>query len=148
MENRIIALIDQIKVNRRDNQYAVYKPLLLLLILNDISEGRENSFSFKEIYPRLQKLMERYGWETVSRKKAEYPFFFLASSVLWEINIDSSSLKHPDAPSKAEMENAVGRLNLEVYQYLKSNPNSIKEAEEFILMKFFGGSKVEILISL
>lgn len=89
-------------------------------------------------------LMEKYGWNTFSRKKAEYPFYFLASSSLWNLNIDRNQLKHPDAPSQKEMENAVGSLNKNVYEFLVSNPEATQKIINYIKEKWSLGRLTEI----
>ncbi len=92
MLNEIKTVIDEIKVNKQNGKFAVYKPLLLLIIFRSILNGSDNSFKFKSFYKNLERLMEKYGWGTISKKKAEYPFFFLASSEIWEINVSKSDL--------------------------------------------------------
>jgi predicted restriction endonuclease len=137
MLNNIINKIDQIKVHKHNGQYAVYKPLLLLMVFNDVLNGKPNEFRFNDIYPRLQNLMEKYGWLTISKKKAEYPFYFLASSVLWKTNIDRNQLNHPDAPTKKELENAIGKLEDEVYRFLLNDPAATKCLIDYISNKYF-----------
>jgi hypothetical protein len=85
---------------------------------------------------QLETLMEKYGWNTISRKKAEYPFYFLASSTLWNININRNQLKHSDAPSKKEMETAVGSLDENVYTFLVNNPATTQTIIDFIKGKW------------
>ncbi len=138
MLGEIKSIIDDIKVNKQNGKFAVYKPLLLLVIFKGILNGSDNAFSFKSIYKNLENLMEKYGWDTISKKKAEYPFFFLASSELWEVHVAKSDLKHPDAPSKSEMENAVGKLNDRVYIFLSENPKELESLIEYVSMKYFG----------
>lgn len=136
MTKAIIQLIDDIKVNKQNGEPAIYKPLLLLIIFNKVLNNEENSFPFVQIRKQLESLMGKYGWNTFSRKKAEYPFYFLASSSLWNINIDRSQLKHPDAPSQKEMGNAVGSLDKNVYEFLVKNPEAMQTIIKFIKDKW------------
>lgn len=144
MTNEIITIIDNIRVNRQKGVYAVYKPLLLLMILNDIKRGCNNSFSYKEMDMRLTALMEKYGWETKNKKQSEYPFLFLASSVIWEVNIDKASLKHPKSPTNKEMEGAVGMLNQKIFDFLRENPKEADKVRSFIELKFFGRNGITL----
>jgi hypothetical protein len=137
MTSEIKTLIDQMKVNKINGQYAVYKPLLLLIIFSKVLRGQENCFEFKTISSKLERLMEKHGWHTFSPKKAQYPFYFLASSALWELNVTSANFKHPDAPSKKEMENAVGRLNERYYKFLVDNPMQTETLINYVKSKFF-----------
>lgn len=144
MTNEIIAIIDNINVNKQKGIYAVYKPLLLLMILNDIKTKRENSFVYKDITKRLTTLMEKYGWQTKNKKQSEYPFLFLASSVIWEVNIEKSTLKHPNSPTNKEMEGAVGKLNQKFFKFLLENPQESEKIKSFIELKYFGRNGISI----
>jgi predicted restriction endonuclease len=144
LTNEITTIIDNIKVNKQKGIYAVYKPLLLLLILNDIKNGQANSFKYSEMDARLTALMEKYGWQTKNKKQSEYPFMFLASSVIWEINIDQTTLKHPKSPTHKEMENAIGKLNQKIFDFLRDNPKEADKIKSFIELKFFGRNGISI----
>ncbi len=139
---KIIKLVDDIKVNKQNGAFAVYKPLLLMIILRQVQKGQENKFVFKEIYHELESLMDKYGWLTLSGKKAQYPFYFLASSELWEINIDGNDLKFRDSPSKKEMENATGKLSDKIYDFLVKDNEATKTVIKFINNKYFKGEFV------
>ena len=121
MIKEIIFEINNIKVNKRNGEYAVYKPLLLLIIFDLISKGHVNEFKFKDMYEQLNELMEKYGWETITNKRAQYPFFFLASSSIWETDIDKEQLKHKYSPSRGELLNSIGKVNPIFYTYLLNN---------------------------
>jgi predicted restriction endonuclease len=144
MEVEIANIIDVIKVFKRNGEYAVYKPLLLLIILDEVNKGKENHFPFTRIYSKLTTLMEKHGWKTIARKKAEYPFHFLASSILWETNVGKTDLKHPVSPAKREFQNAVGMLNHKVYKYLVDNKDVIPRLVTQIEAKFFSARKIDI----
>jgi len=137
MTSEIKSLIDQMKVNKAKGQYAVYKPLLLLIVFSKVLKGEANHFDFERIGQKLEALMEKHGWRTFSSKRAQYPFYFLASSELWETNVSSTDLKHPDSPSKKEMENAVGKLNDRYYKFLIDNPSETEKLISYVNEKFF-----------
>ncbi len=144
MLQSIIVQIDKIKVNKQFGDTAIYKPLLLLIIFNHVLNNGENKFAFVEVKVQLQALMEKYGWSTFSRKKAQYPFFFLASSSLWKLNINENNLKHPSSPSQKEMETAIGRLDEKIYSYLSTNPKSTQSIIDFIKRKWSLNHVIEI----
>ena len=144
MEAELKSIIDKLKVFKKDNQYAVYKPLLLLVILDEIRSGGDNDFPFVRLYDKLTTLMNKYGWKTISRKKAEYPFHFLASSILWETNINKADLKTPRAPSKSEFQHAVGKVNHKVYDYLSEKKEIIPRLVAQIEQKFFASRHIQV----
>lgn len=144
MTNEVISIIDNIKVNKQNGQYAIYKPLLLLLILEDVKKGRPNSFSYPGIDARLTSLMEKYGWKTKNKKQSGYPFMFLASSVIWEVNISKDAFKHPKSPTAKEMQGAIGKLNQKVFDFLIGNPKEIEKIKSFVELKFWGRNGIEV----
>lgn len=144
MEAEIAGIIDKLKVFKKNGQYAVYKPLLLLIIFDEIRAGGENHFPFLRIYGKLTELMEKHGWKTLTKKKAEYPFHFLASSILWETNIEKGDLKNPRTPSKNELQNAVGKLNHKVYHYLLDKKEVIPRIIAQIEQKFFDSRQIDL----
>jgi predicted restriction endonuclease len=144
LTDEIIGIIDNLKVNKQQGLYSVYKPILLLLILKDIENQKENQFIYQHMDNRLTAAMEKYGWQTKNKKQSAYPFLFLASSVIWEINITKDKLKHPKAPTTQEMSGAIGKLNQKIYNFLKENPEELKKIRDFIELKYFGRRRILI----
>jgi predicted restriction endonuclease len=124
MYKEIISILEKLQVARRGSENAKYKYILLVLVFQDILDGKDNLFSFKGIHDCLLLEMEKHGWQTKSKKKPEYPFYFLSSSLIWETNIKESSLKHKNSPSYNELLNSSGWLNDKVFQYLRNNPDA------------------------
>gem|GEM_PF-6528249 len=145
MTDEIILILDNITVNKRNGEFAVYKPLLLLIILDMIKNNADNKFAYIEIRPQLLRVMEKYGWQTKGQKQAEYPFLFLASSVIWEINIDPNSLKHKKSPTAKEMEPAIGKLNDKIYNFLREQPAELEKVKKFLSLKYFGQPGIQII---
>jgi putative restriction endonuclease len=112
--------ISKIKIHRSGAVVSLHKPLLLLLTISDVIHGRKNEFAFKDIEEPLKSLLSKYGLKNTKSLKPEYPFVYLGSSpTLWKCSIDRSTLKHPDAVTRAEAIDSVGRFEDNFYLYLQ-----------------------------
>jgi len=89
---------------------ALKKPLLLLLLVSKIENGRieENRFHFDDIEKQLERLIREHGGRpTASGPKPEQPFSHLRSSAFWILKTQReygpgktalvSDLRHPDS---------------------------------------------------
>lgn len=100
---------------------SLHKPLLLLLTIADVIQGKSNEFKFKEIEEHLKLLLSKYGLKNTKALKPEYPFVYLGSSpTLWKCSIDRSMLKNPDAVTRAEALEAVAKFEENFYSYLQN----------------------------
>lgn len=144
MIKEIIAIIDSLQVNKSNGEKAVYKPLLLLIIFHSILRGEKNLFKYNDLEIQLSQLMNQYGWKRKSKKRTAYPFSFLASSILWELDLNNQSFKHKSAPTKIELANSRGKLNSKVYDYLLNNSNQNKKIIKYIEEKFFNSRKISM----
>lgn len=112
--------ISKIKMHKSGAVISLHKPLLLLLVIADVIHGKKNEFAFKDIEEHLKHLLSRYGLKNTKSLKPEYPFVYLGSSpTLWKCSIDRSMLKHPDAVTRAEAMNGIGKLEDNFYAYLQ-----------------------------
>ena len=48
MLQKIISLIDEIKVNKQHGKFSVYKPLLLMIVFKQVLNRKKNEFKFIE----------------------------------------------------------------------------------------------------
>jgi putative restriction endonuclease len=80
----ILTKIDVLNTWRRGDKRAPHKPLLLLLSLANLTQGRQRLIPFGEIEKPLSDLLKHYG---PARKSVhpEYPFWRLQSDGLWEV---------------------------------------------------------------
>lgn len=64
----------KIKVNKSGAVVSLHKPLLLLLTIAEVIQGKSNEFKFKEIEEHLKLLLGKYGLKNTKALKPEYPF--------------------------------------------------------------------------
>lgn len=57
MTKEIIAILDTIKVNKSHGEIAVYKPLLLLIVFNNVLKNEKNNFRFAALRKKLTDLI-------------------------------------------------------------------------------------------
>jgi putative restriction endonuclease len=111
----------KIKVNKSGAVISLHKPLLLLLTIADVIQGKSNEFKFKEIEEHLKLLLGKYGLKNTKTLKPEYPFIYLGSSpTLWKCSIDKSMLKNPNSATRAEAMEAVAKFEDNFYSYLQN----------------------------
>jgi putative restriction endonuclease len=111
----------KIKVNKSGAVISLHKPLLLLLTIADVIQGKSNEFKFKEIEEHLKLLLGKYGLKNTKTLKPEYPFIYLGSSpTLWKCSIDKSMLKNPNSATRAETMEAVAKFEDNFYSYLQN----------------------------
>jgi putative restriction endonuclease len=132
-----------LNVWKRGDQRAPHKPLLLLVALARIQQGKDRLGKFEDINYDLAGHLERFG---PARKSyhPEFPFWHLRSDGLWEIpgheklktRWGSSS---PTAKTLKES-SAEGGLPLEHYELLKSDPELLANAAKTILEAHFPAS--------
>ena len=111
----------KIKVNKSGAVVSLHKPLLLLLTIADVIQGKSNEFKFKEIEEHLKLLLGKYGLKNTKALKPEYPFVYLGSSpTLWKCSIDKSMLKNPNSVTRAEALEAVAKFEDNFYSFLQN----------------------------
>jgi putative restriction endonuclease len=138
--------VDAINVWKRHEERAVHKPLLLLLALARIVEGKDRLVLFKEIAEPLARLIEQFGPARRS-VHAEYPFWRLQNDGLWEI--PNKSVMRPREsntdPPKSEFikHNIVGGFPEPVYAALRQDRALLDELVSRILATHFATSQHE-----
>jgi putative restriction endonuclease len=111
----------KIKVNKSGAVVSLHKPLLLLLTIADVIQGKSNEFKFKDIEEHLKLLLSRYGLKNTKSLKPEYPFVYLGSSpTLWICSIDKNNLKNPDSVTRAEALESVAKFEDNFFSYLQN----------------------------
>ena len=76
--------VENLNVWKRGGRRAPHKPLLLLLALGRISEGRERLVRYAELETNVRRLLKRFG-PPHGMNQPELPFWHLQSDGLWEI---------------------------------------------------------------
>ncbi len=120
-------------------QRAPHKPLLLLLALGRVVQGRRRLVAFSSIEPELRRLLVKFGPPRDARHPV-YPFGRLRNDGLWEIPGDgllattSSGNLHVKQLRERDV---VGGFPREVHQLLAANPSLVVTAAEQLLARHF-----------
>ena len=124
-------------------RYAPHKPLLLLLALARVQQGRSHPFAFSEIEPELKQLLTEFG-PSNAPKTRHLPFWHLQSDDqgrLWTLNLPPELQRHPlgSAPGLTSMrqDGVIGGFSVEVESALQSHPNLIPELARELLGSTF-----------
>ena len=137
MNQSILGHIKSISTWGRKGERAPHKPLLLLLALGRIQQGKPGLISYEEAEPKLKDLLIDFG---PPRKniRPQYPFIRLANDGIWQFNkpaiIDTSKDysrkflidEHVDAGFDSNVEAAI-----------RSDPKILKAAAEWLLESNF-----------
>lgn len=144
-QGEFLRRLDEINVWRRRDQRAPHKPLLLLLALGRLQQGKKRlAFYERDIRQRLHDLLRSFGPPRKSYRP-EYPFWHLRSDELWEIpDDDLATIKGGSGASPTDrqlVDLAVrGGLPEPVYRLLDGNPELIQRTAQKILDGHFASS--------
>ena len=135
--------IAAIRMGRHDGQRAPHKPLLLLLALGRLSQGKPRLASYThEIRKPLSRLLDRFG---PPRQVAhpEQPFGRLRSDGLWEVPDDESlpTTSSGDLLVSALAENQThGGFPESLQRLLRRTPELVETAAAYLLAANFPDS--------
>jgi putative restriction endonuclease len=117
--------ISSIKVNKTGQVISLHKPILLLLSISEVVNGKPNLFKYAEIEAALKELLAKYGLKNSKKLNPQYPFVYLNSSPnIWECSVQKSELKNPDAASRNDLLNATAQFENGFFNYLKDLTNA------------------------
>ena len=138
-EDDFLDRLDQVAVNKHKNQRAPHKPLLLLLALGRVLNGRDRLVAYAEIEKSLKKLLAEFG---PPRKTIhpEQPFGHLRTDGLWEIPDDGNlpaSSSGTLLVSGLREQSAKGGFPESIFRLLQRNPKLVRNAVQLILEKHF-----------
>jgi predicted restriction endonuclease len=80
----LLERLGRVNVSRRGHRPALYKPLLLLLLLSRTRKNGVREISFAEIESDLKSLVERYSPED-SAESVGQPWWHLPTDGLWRV---------------------------------------------------------------
>lgn len=112
---------------------APYKPLLLLLALANVQQGKPRLMSFHEVEDKLAEIITTFGPNRPPHP--EYPFWHLKSEEIWEIPMHHTvPTQSGSAGRKYLRENKIeGGFTEEAFILLKANPEFIEQAATHLL---------------
>ena len=116
-----------------------HKPLLLLLALGRVVQGRGRLVPFASLELQLRRLLDRFG-SRGGRENPVYPFGRLRSDGLWEIPGDDAlgTTSSGNLHAKELRERGtVGGFPEKVHELLASDPLLVEEAAQHLLARYF-----------
>ena len=138
--NEFFQKLGRVKFWRTHGERAPHKPLLVLLALARVAQGRERLARYEDdIEPPLTDLLKRFG----PPRKAihpEYPFSRLEKDGLWEIPGGKSlkATKQGDLHKRELIKHsAKGGFPKPIYDLLRSDSGLVKQAAQALLYEHF-----------
>lgn len=138
--DRLLERFQKLVVWKKGSVRAPHKPLLVLLALARIQQGRERLVPYEEVEPKLWRLLEEFG---PPRKSVhpEYPFVRLRGDAVWEVpGIEGYGRRtgSTDVP-RGELiaQHACGGFTEEVHSELSRDPRLCVEIAENLLEQNF-----------
>ena len=138
--NEFLQKLGRVKFWRTHGERAPHKPLLVLLALARVAQGRERLARYEDdIEPPLMDLLKRFG-PPREAIHPEYPFSRLGRDGLWEIP-GRKSLRATDQGDlhKSELikHNAKGGFPKPIYDLLRSDSGLVQQAAQALLYEHF-----------
>lgn len=136
--------IDSLRICKSNGDRSPHKPLLLLLALARVSNGKPRLMFFGDIVEELERLLELYG-PMNSRKNPMDPFWRLSNDGIWE-NPELSLIAAPESSySKGFLkDNKVsGGFTESIYEMLKSDSELVEKIASKLLSTHFKPSQWE-----
>ncbi len=138
--DQFLRRLSGIRVWRKGDQRAPHKPLLLLLALGRVSQGRPRLADFaQEIQGPLSRLLDRYGPpRTVAHP--EHPFWRLRNDELWEIpgaDALSTTSSGDLLLSALRKQSVAGGFPPPLHSLLAGNPELVERVTSYLLSANF-----------
>lgn len=131
---------NSLQVWRRGTERAPHKPLLLLYALGHYSRGGERKIPYARVDEELRELLTEFG-PTRSSYHPEYPFWFLQSDGLWELDhlVDLQPRTGGSNPPRGELmaKNVHGGLPEPIFRTLRTDPHLLAELAHHLLDAHF-----------
>jgi putative restriction endonuclease len=141
--------VQDLNIWKRGGQRAPHKPLLLLLALSRLIQGKPRLAAFPEIDHTLGELLERYGPPRKSHHP-EYPFWHLQNDGLWEVEQGGSLIRRKGStdPLRTELiaKNVRGGLPEDVFRLLQRDHALLEEIVNAIADSHFPESMRDDLL--
>jgi putative restriction endonuclease len=140
--------IERLRPWSRGGKQAPHKPLLILVALRRVSEGRSRLASFPEIEVELCELIKRFS-DVDGRANAGYPFWRLQTDGLWEVkdaSLFSSRQSKTDPPLSAlRSRSARGGFPEALDAALRANGTELSRLAQLVATRFFPAQQEEVL---
>lgn len=127
--------ITSLKIWKKGNRRAPHKPLLVLLALANIQQGRERMILYEELEGPLKGLLRVFHNK---KENASYPFYYLQNDQIWEVS--SKETRHgksvPNISALISNEYK-GGFTEEVYELLKNDDSFLVQLAQHTLDHHF-----------
>lgn len=136
-------VLDNLRPHKGEEEVAVHKPLLLLMILARAKRGEANEFRFRDLVMPLEKALQDLTLSK-GRVHSEYPFWRLRTDGCWIIDNENHfiGLRTYDGPTRKDFldNDAVGRVPDDLWKQLLERPALIDDLLNSILTTYFSES--------
>ncbi len=134
----ILKRFEAIKVWTRGDERAPNKPLLVLLGLSYLVQGRKRLVAFNDIEPDLRSLLTRYG-PPRQTYHPNYPYWRLQNDRLWEVTGSDELGSYADPPTAA-LRKTEGGFPEEVFGLLSGDRKTVNSIVRKLLAAHFASS--------
>lgn len=124
-----------LRTNVHKGQRAPHKPLLLLLALGRVLDGKERLVAYREVQEPLTRLLQDYGPKR-NHYHPNLPFWHLRSDGIWEIPEFENTSDRVSEGGLLENE-AHGGFPGPLHQMLKADPQLVGKAAHELLNGYF-----------
>ena len=135
-----VGAIERLRPWMRAGSQAPHKPLLLLIALRRVAEGRPRLVSFPEVEPELRELIGQFS-NVESPANAGYPFWRLQTDGLWEVesaNTFPTRASNNDPPLRSLRDRpARGGFPPQLYAALRAEPAELTRLVNLVAGRFF-----------
>lgn len=134
------AAIERMRPWTRGGAQAPHKPLLLLVALRRVKEGRPRLVAFPEVESELRDLIGRFS-DVKSPPNAGYPFWRLQADGLWEVESADTfptRASNTDPPLRELRDRpARGGFPIELDAALRADPDEVQRLATQVAHRFF-----------
>jgi predicted restriction endonuclease len=133
----ILKLFSSINCARQGDGFAPHKPILILLLLEQVLKGHANNFSFAEFDHDLKKWLEKYGSNNASNTRNE-PFWRLKNDGILDIIAPALLNAQSGTPTPKQLieANVFAQLKVDIYQGIRNNPDLIAKIAKSLVTQF------------
>ena len=137
--DELIAEFKDLNVWQKGDQRAPHKPLLLLLTLGRIRQGKDRLVEYEAIEEPLRDLLVEFG-PPRRRHNPHLPFWHLKTDGVWEIRglPDAEERAAGDTPRVTQLRDGVrGGLNERLDRAVRDDPELLRDLARFLLDAHF-----------
>jgi len=137
-KSRYLDAVTNLNVYRQGDRRAPHKPLLLLVAVARLLDGKRE-LAFGQVASLLDPLLKSYAPPVKGRHQPELPYWHLRSDGLWEIPGSSDFLMQASGefPQMAELRSSAGHLKEGFAEALEGDSGFLLEVVNVLLEQHF-----------